>query len=53
MAAAVIGVPLQEVADPMKVLDEGVAGIDMYKDVIKVVIRSPGEKPWTRKTVLR
>jgi transposase len=34
----------------MKVLDERVAGIDVHKDMIKVAIRSPGEKPWTRKT---
>src|SRR5947208_13634683 len=29
---------------------EHVAGIDVHKDMIKVAIRSPGEKPWTRKT---
>ena len=34
----------------MKVLHERVAGIDVPKDRIKVAIRSPGEKPWTRKT---
>ena len=34
----------------MKVLHESVAGIDVHKDMIKVAIRSPGEKPWTRKT---
>ena len=34
----------------MKVLHEHVAGIDVHKDMIKVAIRSPGEKPWTRKT---
>src|SRR5213592_4338661 len=44
------GVPLQEVARRMKVLHERVAGIDVHKDMIKVAIRSPGEKPWTRKT---
>jgi hypothetical protein len=27
-----------------------VAGIDVHKDMIKVAIRSPGDKPWTRKT---
>jgi transposase len=43
-------VPLQEVAGLMKVLYERVAGIDVHKDMIKVAIRSPGEKPWTRKT---
>ena len=44
------GVPLQEVAAQMKVLHERVAGIDVHKDMIKVAIRSPGGKPWTRKT---
>lgn len=34
----------------MKVLYERVAGIDVHKDMIKVAIRSPGAKPWTRKT---
>src|SRR5437773_545035 len=34
----------------MKVLHERVAGIDVHKEMIKVAIRSPGEKPWTRKT---
>jgi transposase len=34
----------------MKVLYERVAGIDVHKDMIKVAIRSPGDKPWTRKT---
>jgi transposase len=34
----------------MKVLYERVAGIDVHKEVIKVAIRSPGEKPWTRTT---
>jgi transposase len=43
-------VPLQEVVRRMKVLHERVAGIDVHKDMIKVAIRSPGEKPWTRKT---
>jgi len=42
--------PLQEVAAQMKVLYERVAGIDVHKDMIKVAIRSPGDKPWTRKT---
>jgi transposase len=32
------------------VLHEHVAGIDVHKDMIKVAIRSPGEKRWTRKT---
>ena len=44
------GLPLQEVADGMKVMYERVAGIDVHKDMIKVAIRSPGDKPWTRKT---
>ena len=34
----------------MKVLYERVAGIDVHKEMIKVAIRSPGDKPWTRKT---
>ena len=34
----------------MRVVHEHVAGIDVHKDMIKVAIRSPGEKPWTRKT---
>ena len=44
------GVPLQEVARRMKVLFERVEGIDVHKEMVKVAIRSPGEKPWTRKT---
>jgi transposase len=34
----------------VKVLHERVAGIDVHKKMIKVAIRSPGDKPWTRKT---
>ncbi len=34
----------------MRVLYEHVAGIDVHKDMIKVAIRSPGEKRWTRTT---
>ena len=34
----------------MKVLHERVAGIDVHKDMIKVGIRTPGDKPWTRKS---
>jgi len=34
----------------VRVLHERVAGIDVHKDMIKVAIRSPGEKPWTRTT---
>ena len=39
------GVPLQEVTRRMKVLYLHVAGIDVHTEVIKVAIRSPGEKP--------
>ena len=42
--------PLQEVAAYMKVLHEHVAGTGVHKDMIKVAIRSPGAKPWTRKS---
>jgi hypothetical protein len=42
--------PLQEVAAQMKVPYERVAGIDVHKDMIKVALRSPGDKPWTRRT---
>jgi hypothetical protein len=34
----------------MRVLHERVAGIDVPKDMVKVAIRSPGDKPWARKT---
>jgi transposase len=34
----------------MKVMYERVAGIDVHKDMIKVAVRSPGDKPWTRTT---
>jgi transposase len=34
----------------VRVAHEHVAGIDVHKDMIKVAIRSPGEKRWTRKT---
>jgi len=34
----------------MKVMHECVAGIDVHKDMIKVAVRSPGAKAWTRKT---
>jgi transposase len=34
----------------MKVMHERVAGIDVHKDMIKVAVRSPGAKSWTRKT---
>jgi len=34
----------------MKVLHERVAGIDVHKDMIKVAVRYPGPRAWTRKT---
>jgi len=34
----------------VKVMYERVAGIDVHKKMIKVAIRSPGARPWTRKT---
>lgn len=34
----------------MKVMHEHVAGIDVHKDMVKVAVRSPGKKKWTRKT---
>ena len=34
----------------MKVMHEHVAGIDVHKKMAKVAIRSPGARPWTRKT---
>ena len=34
----------------MKVMHEHVAGIDVHKKMIKVAVRSPGARPWTRKT---
>ena len=34
----------------MKVMYERVAGIDVHKKMIKVAVRSPGARPWTRKT---
>jgi hypothetical protein len=34
----------------MKVLHERVAGTGVHKDMIKVAVRSPGQKAWTRKT---
>jgi len=34
----------------VKVLDERVAGVDVHKKMIKVAVRSPGDKPWARKT---
>ena len=34
----------------MESVYRGVAGIDVHKDMIKVAVRSPGKKRWTRKT---
>jgi transposase len=34
----------------VKVMYERVAGIDVHKDMIKVAVRSPGDRPWTRTT---
>ena len=34
----------------LKVMHEYVAGIDVHKDMVKVAVRSPGKKKWTRKT---
>jgi hypothetical protein len=34
----------------MKVLYERVAGTGVHKDMIKVAVRVPGQKAWTRKT---
>lgn len=34
----------------MKVLHERVAGGGVHKKMIKVAVRSPGDKPWARKT---
>ena len=32
----------------MRVMYERVAGIDVHKDMIKVGIRTPGHRAWTR-----
>jgi transposase len=34
----------------VRVMHEHVAGIDVHKDMIKVAIRFPGDRPWIRKT---
>jgi transposase len=34
----------------VKVMHEHVAGIGVHKKMIKVAVRSPGARPWTRKT---
>src|ERR1700753_793482 len=34
----------------VKVMHEHVAGIDVHKKMIKVAVRSPGARPWTRNT---
>ena len=40
--------PLQEAGRRMRVMYERVAGIDVCKDMIKVGIRTPGHRAWTR-----
>jgi transposase len=40
--------PLQEAGRRMRVMFERVAGIDVHKDMIKVGIRTPGHRAWTR-----
>src|SRR5262249_2257067 len=42
------GEPLQEAGKLMRVMYERVAGIDVHKDMIKVGIRTPGHRAWTR-----
>ncbi len=34
----------------MRVMHERVAGIDVHKDMIKVGVRVPGHRAWTRKS---
>jgi hypothetical protein len=34
----------------VKVMHEHVAGTGVHKKMIKVAVRSPGARPWTRKT---
>jgi transposase len=40
--------PLQEAGKLMRVMYERVAGIDVHKDMIKVGVRTPGPRAWTR-----
>jgi transposase len=40
--------PLLEAGKRMRVMDERVAGIDVHKDMIKVGVRTPGHRAWTR-----
>ena len=40
--------PLQEADERMRVMYERVAGVDVHKDMIKVGIRTPGHRAWTR-----
>jgi transposase len=40
--------PLQEADKLMRVMYERVAGIDVHKDMIKVGVRAPGHRAWTR-----
>ena len=49
MSVTGTGIAAREVAG-VKVLHERVAGIDVHKDMIKVGVRSPGDKAWIRKT---
>ena len=39
---------MQEAGERMRVMYERVAGIDVHKDMIKVGIRTPGHRAWTR-----
>jgi transposase len=39
---------LQEAGKLMRVMYERVAGIDVHKDMIKVGVRAPGHRAWTR-----
>ena len=40
--------PLQEAGKLMRVMYERVAGIDVHKDMIKVGVRTPGHRAWSR-----
>ena len=45
-----LGMPLQEVDRPMKVLYEHGAGLGVHRKMIKVGIHAPGDKPWARES---
>ncbi len=45
-----LGMPLQEVDRPMKVLYERGAGLGVHRKMIKVGIHAPGDKPWARES---